>query len=62
MVSMLEKGFGDIREGKGGGTMGSQFLEQFRTAQPLAQLADCLGHFLFLGHRLSNTISITGAI
>uniref|UniRef100_A0A8C5Q8F2 Ubiquitin associated protein 2 like n=1 Tax=Leptobrachium leishanense TaxID=445787 RepID=A0A8C5Q8F2_9ANUR len=38
MVSMLNKGFGD-GESKGGSTTGSQFLEQFKTAQALAQLA-----------------------
>ncbi|XP_056402474.1 ubiquitin-associated protein 2-like isoform X6 [Hyla sarda] len=38
MVSMLSKGFGD-GEPKGGTTSGSQFLEQFKTAQALAQLA-----------------------
>ncbi|XP_014350086.1 ubiquitin-associated protein 2-like isoform X2 [Latimeria chalumnae] len=39
MVSMLGKGFGDVGEPKGGSTSGSQFLEQFKTAQALAQLA-----------------------
>uniref|UniRef100_W5MLI2 Ubiquitin associated protein 2-like n=1 Tax=Lepisosteus oculatus TaxID=7918 RepID=W5MLI2_LEPOC len=42
MVSMLGKGFGDVGEpkgGSGGTTSGSQFLEQFKTAQALAQLA-----------------------
>ncbi|GAB5583920.1 ubiquitin-associated protein 2-like isoform X8 [Prionailurus iriomotensis] len=39
MVSMLGKGFGDVGEAKGGSTTGSQFLEQFKTAQALAQLA-----------------------
>ncbi|KAM4662988.1 ubiquitin-associated protein 2-like isoform 2-T2 [Discoglossus pictus] len=38
MVSMLSKSFGD-GEPKGGSTTGSQFLEQFKTAQALAQLA-----------------------
>ncbi|XP_068108451.1 ubiquitin-associated protein 2-like isoform X3 [Hyperolius riggenbachi] len=38
MVSMLSKGFGD-GDHKGGSTTGSQFLEQFKTAQALAQLA-----------------------
>ncbi|KAM3909859.1 ubiquitin-associated protein 2-like isoform 6-T6 [Leptodactylus fuscus] len=38
MVSMLSKGFGD-GEPKGGTTSGSQFLEQFKTAQALAHLA-----------------------
>ncbi|EDL15174.1 ubiquitin associated protein 2-like, isoform CRA_f [Mus musculus] len=38
-VSMLGKGFGDVGEAKGGSTTGSQFLEQFKTAQALAQLA-----------------------
>ncbi|XP_038624983.1 ubiquitin-associated protein 2-like [Tachyglossus aculeatus] len=38
MVGMLGKGFGDVGEAKGG-TTGSQFLEQFKTAQALAQLA-----------------------
>ncbi|KAK2081553.1 Ubiquitin-associated protein 2-like [Saguinus oedipus] len=36
---MLGKEFGDVGEAKGGSTMGSQFLEQFKTAQALAQLA-----------------------
>ncbi|XP_062821030.1 ubiquitin-associated protein 2-like isoform X2 [Anolis carolinensis] len=47
MVSMLGKGFGEVGEAKAGGpsggttttTTGSQFLEQFKTAQALAQLA-----------------------
>ncbi|XP_062385069.1 ubiquitin-associated protein 2-like isoform X7 [Sardina pilchardus] len=42
MVSMLSKGFGEVGEpkaGSGGPTSGSQFLEQFKTAQALAQLA-----------------------
>ncbi|KAK7124424.1 hypothetical protein R3I94_018707 [Phoxinus phoxinus] len=42
MVSMLGKGFGDVGDPKGttgGSTTGSQFLEQFKTAQALAQLA-----------------------
>ncbi|XP_067282426.1 ubiquitin-associated protein 2-like isoform X2 [Pseudorasbora parva] len=42
MVSMLSKGFGDVGDPKvttGGSTTGSQFLEQFKTAQALAQLA-----------------------
>ncbi|MEE6491685.1 hypothetical protein FKM82_016327 [Ascaphus truei] len=38
MVSMLSKSFGD-GEPKGVSTTGSQFLEQFKTAQALAQLA-----------------------
>lgn len=38
-VSMLGKGFGDVSEAKGSSTTGSQFLEQFKTAQALAQLA-----------------------
>lgn len=40
-VSMLNKGFGDVAETKGvtSGTTGSQFLEQYKTAQALAQLA-----------------------
>ncbi|XP_026087671.1 ubiquitin-associated protein 2-like isoform X4 [Carassius auratus] len=41
MVSMLTKGFGDVGDPKGttgGSTTGSQFLEQFKTAQALAQL------------------------
>ncbi|KAM5129291.1 ubiquitin-associated protein 2-like isoform 3-T3 [Mantella aurantiaca] len=37
MVGMLSKGFGD--DHKGSSTTGSQFLEQFKTAQALAQLA-----------------------
>lgn len=39
---MLSKGFGDVGDPKvttGGSTTGSQFLEQFKTAQALAQLA-----------------------
>ncbi|XP_063173191.1 ubiquitin-associated protein 2-like isoform X2 [Candoia aspera] len=46
MVGVLGKGFTDVGEGKSGGsttttttTTGSQFLEQFKTAQALAQLA-----------------------
>uniref|UniRef100_A0AAY4DAF6 UBA domain-containing protein n=1 Tax=Denticeps clupeoides TaxID=299321 RepID=A0AAY4DAF6_9TELE len=42
MVSMLTKGFGEAGDTKasgGGPTSGSQFLEQFKTAQALAQLA-----------------------
>ncbi|NIG59216.1 Atp8b2 protein [Pontoporia blainvillei] len=39
MVSMLGKEVGDVSEAKGGSTTGSQFLEQFKTAQALAQLA-----------------------
>ncbi|XP_063002205.1 ubiquitin-associated protein 2-like isoform X2 [Elgaria multicarinata webbii] len=45
MVSMLGKGFSDVGEAKSSGganaatTTGSQFLEQFKTAQALAQLA-----------------------
>ncbi|XP_077447493.1 ubiquitin-associated protein 2-like isoform X7 [Stigmatopora argus] len=41
MVSMLNKSFGDVADQKGssGGTTGSQFLEQYKTAQALAQLA-----------------------
>ncbi|XP_067354604.1 ubiquitin-associated protein 2-like isoform X2 [Channa argus] len=41
MVSMLSKGFGDVADPKGSstGTTGSQFLEQYKTAQALAQLA-----------------------
>ncbi|NWT92371.1 UBP2L protein, partial [Urocynchramus pylzowi] len=39
MVSMLGKGFGEVGEAKGSSTTGSQFLEQFKTAQALAQLA-----------------------
>uniref|UniRef100_A0A8C5DGW3 UBA domain-containing protein n=1 Tax=Gouania willdenowi TaxID=441366 RepID=A0A8C5DGW3_GOUWI len=41
MVSMLSKGFGEVGEPKGSssGTTGSQFLEQYKTAQALAQLA-----------------------
>lgn len=40
-VSMLNKGFGDVGDPKGTstGTTGSQFLEQYKTAQALAQLA-----------------------
>lgn len=38
---MLSKGFGDVGDPKGAstGTTGSQFLEQYKTAQALAQLA-----------------------
>ncbi|KAL0962539.1 hypothetical protein UPYG_G00341420 [Umbra pygmaea] len=42
MVNMLSKGFGepgDVKGGSTGTTSGSQFLEQFKTAQALAQLA-----------------------
>ncbi|XP_061903559.1 ubiquitin-associated protein 2-like isoform X8 [Entelurus aequoreus] len=41
MVNMLNKSFGDVGEPKGSstGTTGSQFLEQYKTAQALAQLA-----------------------
>ncbi|XP_042295380.1 ubiquitin-associated protein 2-like isoform X2 [Sceloporus undulatus] len=42
MVSMLGKGFSDVGEAKTSSattTTGSQFLEQFKTAQALAQLA-----------------------
>ncbi|KAL4646676.1 ubiquitin-associated protein 2-like isoform X14 [Arapaima gigas] len=42
MASMLGKSFGDVVDPKvtsGGSTSGSQFLEQFKTAQALAQLA-----------------------
>ncbi|XP_053087203.1 ubiquitin-associated protein 2-like isoform X2 [Pangasianodon hypophthalmus] len=42
MVSMLSKGFGEVGDSKGtsgNSTTGSQFLEQFKTAQALAQLA-----------------------
>ncbi|TKC47926.1 hypothetical protein EI555_009801 [Monodon monoceros] len=39
MVSMLGKEVGDVSEAKGRSTTGSQFLEQFKTAQALAQLA-----------------------
>uniref|UniRef100_G3NKL2 Ubiquitin associated protein 2-like n=1 Tax=Gasterosteus aculeatus aculeatus TaxID=481459 RepID=G3NKL2_GASAC len=41
MVSMLSKGFGDVGDAKvaSTGTTGSQFLEQYKTAQALAQLA-----------------------
>lgn len=38
---MLSKGFGDVGDPKGttgGSTTGSQFLEQFKTAQALAHL------------------------
>lgn len=40
-VSMLNKSFGDVGDPKGvsTGTTGSQFLEQYKTAQALAQLA-----------------------
>ncbi|KAK3525146.1 hypothetical protein QTP86_019529 [Hemibagrus guttatus] len=41
-VSMLSKGFGEVGDSKGSSgnsTSGSQFLEQFKTAQALAQLA-----------------------
>lgn len=40
-ASMLSKGFGEVGEPKGAstGTTGSQFLEQYKTAQALAQLA-----------------------
>lgn len=40
-VSMLSKGFGDVGDAKvaSTGTTGSQFLEQYKTAQALAQLA-----------------------
>ncbi|XP_040188833.1 ubiquitin-associated protein 2-like isoform X2 [Rana temporaria] len=38
MVGMLSKGFGDA-DHKSSSTTGSQFLEQFKTAQALAQLA-----------------------
>eukprot|EP00069_Balaena_mysticetus_P005301 bmy_17910T0 len=38
-VSMLGKGVGDVGEAKGRSTTGSQFLEQFKTAQALVQLA-----------------------
>lgn len=40
-VSMLNKGFVDVGDSKGTntGTTGSQFLEQYKTAQALAQLA-----------------------
>ncbi|XP_065275933.1 ubiquitin-associated protein 2-like isoform X3 [Emys orbicularis] len=38
MVSMLGKGFGEVGEAKSSSTTGSQFLEQFKTAQALAQL------------------------
>lgn len=39
--SMLSKGFGEVGDTKGAstGTTGSQFLEQYKTAQALAQLA-----------------------
>lgn len=38
---MLSKGFGEVGDPKGAstGTTGSQFLEQYKTAQALAQLA-----------------------
>lgn len=39
---MLGKGFGEVGDSKstsGNSTTGSQFLEQFKTAQALAQLA-----------------------
>ncbi|XP_061089957.1 ubiquitin-associated protein 2-like isoform X7 [Conger conger] len=42
MASMLSKSFGEVvdpKGGNGGTTSGSQFLEQFKTAQALAQLA-----------------------
>ncbi|XP_047460808.1 ubiquitin-associated protein 2-like isoform X3 [Mugil cephalus] len=40
MVSMLGKGFGEVGDPKATtGTTGSQFLEQYKTAQALAQLA-----------------------
>ncbi|KAI4818012.1 hypothetical protein KUCAC02_011379 [Chaenocephalus aceratus] len=41
MVSMLSKSFGEVGDPKGAstGTTGSQFLEQYKTAQALAQLA-----------------------
>ncbi|XP_048880500.1 ubiquitin-associated protein 2-like isoform X5 [Brienomyrus brachyistius] len=42
MANMLSKSFGDVVEpkaGTGSSTSGSQFLEQFKTAQALAQLA-----------------------
>ncbi|KAM9434472.1 ubiquitin-associated protein 2-like isoform 2-T3 [Clarias gariepinus] len=42
MVSMLSKGFGEVGDSKGtsgNSTTGSQFLEQFKTAKALAQLA-----------------------
>ncbi|XP_074836581.1 ubiquitin-associated protein 2-like isoform X4 [Carettochelys insculpta] len=39
MVNLLGKGFGDVGEAKSSSTTGSQFLEQFKTAQALAQLA-----------------------
>ncbi|XP_038239290.1 ubiquitin-associated protein 2-like isoform X40 [Dermochelys coriacea] len=39
MASMLGKGLGDVGEAKSSITTGSQFLEQFKTAQALAQLA-----------------------
>lgn len=39
-VSMLGKSFGDVGDkGVSTGTTGSQFLEQYKTAQALAQLA-----------------------
>uniref|UniRef100_A0A8C6R443 Ubiquitin-associated protein 2-like n=1 Tax=Nannospalax galili TaxID=1026970 RepID=A0A8C6R443_NANGA len=39
MMSMLGRGFGDVGEAKSGSLTGSQFFEQFMTAQALAQLA-----------------------
>ncbi|KAJ3608807.1 hypothetical protein NHX12_023337 [Muraenolepis orangiensis] len=42
MVNMLSKGFGEVggpKAGSTGTTTGSQFLEQYKTAQALAQLA-----------------------
>ncbi|XP_033980473.1 ubiquitin-associated protein 2-like isoform X6 [Trematomus bernacchii] len=41
MVNMLSKSFGEVGDPKGAstGTTGSQFLEQYKTAQALAQLA-----------------------
>ncbi|XP_037120346.1 ubiquitin-associated protein 2-like isoform X4 [Syngnathus acus] len=41
MVSMLNKSFGEVADQKAGtgGTTGSQFLERYKTAQALAQLA-----------------------
>ncbi|XP_029436016.1 ubiquitin-associated protein 2-like isoform X16 [Rhinatrema bivittatum] len=38
VVSMLGKGFSDMVEAKGSSTTGSQFLEQFKNPQALAQL------------------------
>ena len=38
-MSMLGKGVGDVGEAKGRSTTGSQFLEEFKTAQVLVQLA-----------------------